>query len=103
MIGFVTVARVGDIAPGTGRQVTVQERWIGLFNVKGTFYALDNLCLHRGGPLSEGVVAGNVVTCPWHGWQFDLTNGVLVQDPSVGVTVHETRVIGDQVQVRLSE
>jgi NAD(P)H-dependent nitrite reductase small subunit len=103
MIGFVTVARVGDIAPGTGRQVTVQERWIGLFNVKGRFYALDNICLHRGGPLSEGVVAGNIVTCPWHGWQFDLTNGILVQDPSVGVTVHETRVMGDEVQVRLSE
>ena len=103
MFDFVTVARVGDFTPGTARQVTVHERWVGLFNVNGVYYAVDNLCLHRGGPLSGGAVAGCIVTCPWHGWQYNLTNGAMVQDPSVGVTRHETRVVGDEVQVRLSE
>lgn len=100
---FVTVARIGEIPSGTGRQVTVGERWVGLFNLAGQYHAIDNLCLHRGGPLSEGPIAGCVVTCPWHGWQYDLTTGVLVQDPVVGVTRHETRVVGDEVQVRLTD
>jgi len=103
MFDFVTVARVGEIAPGTARQVTVHERWVGLFNLHGVFYAVDNLCLHRGGPLSDGGIAGCIVTCPWHGWQFDVTTGSLVQDPRVGLTRHETRIVGDDVQVRLSE
>lgn len=103
MVDFVTVARVGDIAPGTGRQVTVNDRWIGLFNVGGTYYAIDNLCLHRGGPLSDGLVGGQIVTCPWHAWQYNVATGALVQDPGVGVTTHETRIVGDEVQVRLSE
>lgn len=103
MFEFVTVARVGDIAPGTGRQVTVNERWVGLFNLNGVYHAVDNLCLHRGGPLSDGMVAGCIVTCPWHGWQFNLASGALVQDPRVGVTKHETRIVGDDIQVRLTE
>jgi nitrite reductase (NADH) small subunit len=103
MADFVTVARVGDIAPGTGRQVTVDDRWIGLFNVAGVYYAIDNLCLHRGGPLSDGVIGGGVVTCPWHAWQYKLASGALVQDPGVGVTTHETRIVGDEIQVRLTE
>lgn len=103
MFEFVTVARVDEIPPGKARQVTVHERWVGLFNIDGTFHAVDNLCLHRGGPLADGVFRGCVVTCPWHGWQYDVCSGALVQDPSVGLTRHETRIVGDEVQVRLSE
>ena len=100
---FVTVARVGDIASGHGRQFTVNDRMIALFNLDGAFHAIDNICLHRGGPLAEGTVARGLVTCPWHGWQYDVTTGTMVQDPRVGVTKHETRVVGDEIQVRLVE
>ena len=100
---FVTVARVGELTSGRGIQVTVDGRWVGLFNVDGQYYAVDNLCLHRGGPLSDGPIAGCVVTCPWHGWQYDVTSGALVQEPRVGVTKHEARVVGDEVQVRLGD
>ena len=102
MIDFVTVGRVGDIPPGKGKQVTVNDRWVGLFNLNGEYHALDNVCLHRGGPLSDGAIAGCLVTCPWHGWQYDLASGTLVQDPTVAVTRHETRVVGDEIQVRLT-
>jgi nitrite reductase (NADH) small subunit len=98
---FVTVARVDELPPRSGRQVTVEGRWVALFNVDGSYHAIDAICLHRGGPLAEGSLSHCIVTCPWHGWQFDVTTGVLVQDPTVGVTLHETRVIGDDVQVRL--
>jgi nitrite reductase (NADH) small subunit len=103
MPGFVTVARDGEIAPGSAWQVTVDGRWIALFNVGGAYHAVDNLCLHRGGPLCEGTMSGNVVTCPWHGWQFDVTSGALMQDPTVGVSRHETRVVADEIQVKLSD
>jgi nitrite reductase/ring-hydroxylating ferredoxin subunit len=53
-------------------------------------------------PLADGPVAGCVVTCPWHGWQYDLTSGALMQDPAVCVTRHEARVVGDEIQVRLT-
>jgi len=103
MPAFVTVARASDIAPGSSRLVIVNGRMVGLFNVAGVFHAIDNVCLHRGGPLAEGGLGGHVVTCPWHGWQYDVTTGHLVQDPSVGVSKHETRIIGDDVQVRLTD
>jgi len=100
---FVTVARVDEIAPGAARQVTVEGRWVGLFNIDGVFHAVDNLCLHRGGPLCEGAIRGAVVTCPWHGWQFDVASGALMQDPTVGVSRHEIRIVGDEIQVRLTD
>ena len=103
MPSFVTVARVDEISSGEARQVTVDGRWVGLFNIDGVYHAVDNLCLHRGGPLCEGALRGAVVTCPWHGWQFDVTSGALMQDPTVGVSRHETRIVGDAIQVRLTD
>lgn len=100
---FVTVARVGEIPQGAGRQVIVGDRWVGLFNLDGLYHAIDNICLHRGGPLADGAIRGCIVTCPWHAWQYDVTTGTLVQDPVVGVTRHETRIVGDDVQVRLAD
>src|SRR5260370_580583 len=99
----VTVARVGDISSGHGCQVTVENRRVALFNLDGAFHAIDNICLHRGGPLAEGSVAAGVVTCPWHGWQYDIATGTMIQDPRVGVTRHETRVVGGEIQVRLAD
>jgi nitrite reductase/ring-hydroxylating ferredoxin subunit len=100
---FITVAHIGEIPSGQGRQVTVDGRWVALFNVGGAFHALDSLCLHRGGPLAEGPIANGMVTCPWHGWQYDIATGTMIQDPKVGVTRHEARVVGDEIQVRLAD
>jgi len=100
---FVSVARIGDIPPGRGRQVAVGARWIALFNLDGAFHAIDNICLHRGGPLADGPIAVGVVTCPWHGWQYDIATGTMIQDPRVGVTRHETRIVGDEIQIRLAD
>ena len=98
-----------EVKPGHSKKYTLKVKKaelveIALFNLDGTFYAISERCQHKGGPLSEGSIGtNNIVTCPWHGWQFDVTTGALVQDPHVGVTRHETRVIGDEVQVRLTE
>lgn len=78
----VKVAAVGDIAPGTGTVVEAVGKTVALFNLDGTFYALDNKCTHVGGPLGEGKVDGTVVTCPWHGSKFDITTGAVVGPPA---------------------
>lgn len=96
---FVTVVKTGEIPAGEGRVVDVRGRQVALFNVEGQFHAVDNTCVHRGGPLGEGELAGNVVTCPWHAWTYDVTSGECTFNPSVSVEKLEVRVEGDDVQV----
>jgi nitrite reductase/ring-hydroxylating ferredoxin subunit len=101
MATFVRAATVADVPPGTGRCVQVEGKEIALFNVGGTFHAIDNTCLHRGGPLAEGELDGTVVTCPWHGWQYDLTTGQNVMDDSERVARYDVKVEGDAVLIAL--
>ena len=84
--------------------VMVGGRHIALFRLDDGFFAIDNLCLHQAGPLCEGEIdARGVVTCPWHGWSYEIRTGTLVQDPRVGVSRHNTRVVDDHVQVQLTD
>ncbi len=99
MSEYVKVAQVSDLQPGTGKVVMVKDKAIALFNVDGTFYAIDNTCLHRGGPLGEGEMEGNVVTCPWHGWQYDVKTGVSETNPSVKAQTYQVKVDGSTVMV----
>ena len=99
---FVKVGRVADF-PSGGRMVVVDGRHVALFRVGDDFHALDNMCLHRGGPLCDGQISNGVVTCPWHGWSFVLSTGAMVQDPGTGVSRHDVRVDGDEVSVRLTD
>jgi nitrite reductase (NADH) small subunit len=98
---FVTVGRIADFTAGQGKMVVVNGRHVALFRLGDDFYALDNMCLHRGGPLCEGFIDNNVVTCPWHGWSYEIKTGTMVQDPRVGVSRHDVRIDGDRVAVRL--
>ena len=75
MAKMVKVAEVSDLEPGQGKVVEAEGQGIALYNVGGIFHAIHNTCLHRGGPLGEGQLDGTTVTCPWHGWQFDLRTG----------------------------
>ncbi|SFM27248.1 3-phenylpropionate/trans-cinnamate dioxygenase ferredoxin subunit [Paenibacillus sp. 1_12] len=86
-----------EIPPGARKIVQVESRSIGVFNVKGTYYAIRNNCPHQGAPLCQGRLTGlamhtmpgdynygregEIITCPWHGWEFDLTNGKSIYDP----------------------
>jgi len=71
----VRVAAVSEVPPGTAKEVMADDQVVALYNIDGTFYALDGVCPHAGGPLGEGTLRGTVVTCPWHGWQFDVKSG----------------------------
>jgi nitrite reductase (NADH) small subunit/3-phenylpropionate/trans-cinnamate dioxygenase ferredoxin subunit len=74
-IEYVTVAHASQLAPGQVIGVQAGERWYALANVDGKLYAIDNNCPHMGGPLSKGTLKGNVITCPWHAWQWEVTSG----------------------------
>ena len=67
MAQFIKVASTADLAPGEAKCVEVTGKKIALFNLEGSFYAIDDTCTHRGGPLSECEVSGEEVTCPRHG------------------------------------
>ncbi|MEE8177050.1 MAG: non-heme iron oxygenase ferredoxin subunit [Acidobacteriota bacterium] len=101
MTAFVKVATVTDVEPGKVKEITVNEKVIALCNVNGTFYALDNVCLHRGGPLGQGYVEGEKLECPWHGWQFVIKTGVSPVNPNAKVPTFEVKVEGRDVMVAL--
>jgi len=98
-MGFVRTVKVEELPPGTVRELYVEGKAVAVANVDGKFYAINNTCLHRGGPLGNGLLEGKVVTCPWHGWQFDVTNGKLVQNPAVGVDCYPLEVRGQDIFV----
>ena len=98
---FTRVADTADLKPGEGTVVEVAGKTLALFNVDGTFYALDNTCLHRGGPLGEGELEGAVVTCPWHGWRWDVTSGANTNNPAVKVACFPVKVEGSFVLVAI--
>ncbi|MCC7369560.1 MAG: Rieske (2Fe-2S) protein [Chloroflexi bacterium] len=91
------VCRVDELPPGQHRIISVRGRTIGVFNVNGEYHALLNRCPHRAAPLCQGVVTGlitspaqyqreltrdgEIVRCPWHGWEFDITDGRSVFNP----------------------
>ena len=101
MAKLTKLAETSDIPPGEGRVIEAEGKTLAVFNVDGTFYAIDNTCLHRGGPLGEGELAGTIVTCPWHAWQYDVRTGEAVFDPGVRVETYPVRVEGDDVLVEV--
>jgi nitrite reductase/ring-hydroxylating ferredoxin subunit len=97
---FTKAASITEIPPGKAKQVEVNGHKIALFHVGESFYAIDDTCTHRGGPLSEGAVEGTKVTCPWHGAQFDLTTGRHLTPPAPSdVNSYQVQVVGDEVQI----
>lgn len=101
MAEFVTIAKITDIASGSGKTILVNGKDIAVFNVNGSFYAIDGTCVHRGGPLGDGELQGKVVTCPWHRWTYDVTTGVSTLNPAAQVACYKTKIEAGEVQVFL--
>lgn len=111
------VARTADIAPGECRIVEVKRHSIGIFNVNGEFVAVLNICPHELAPVCRGLVSGTtlpsppgeyrwgrdgeILSCPWHGWEFDLLTGKALADPKVRVRRYPTEVREDTIFVVL--
>ena len=102
MAQFIKVASTADLAPGEAKCVEVGGKKIALFNLDGTFFAIDDTCTHRGGPLSEGEVWGEEVTCPWHGAVYNIKTGAVLGAPAPrGVASYPVRVQGGDVEVEV--
>ena len=101
MADFVKAIAAAELAPGQCKEVVVAGRAVALFNVDGVFYATTNTCLHRGGPLGQGFLEGNVVTCPWHGWTFDVSSGESTVNPSLKVESYQVKLGGMDVLVKV--
>ena len=98
-MAFLRAAKMEEVPAGTIREYAIEGKVIALANVSGKLFAINNVCLHRGGPLGEGELEGQKVTCPWHGWQYDVTTGKLVANPAVGVETFPVEVRGDDIFV----
>jgi nitrite reductase (NADH) small subunit len=101
MAEWFRVASVGEVSPGGGIERVAGGRVVALFRVDGRYYALDGVCPHAGGPLGEGRLSGNVVTCPWHGWQFDVTTGRHCLNDNITHAHFSVKVEGDDLYVEI--
>lgn len=103
MSDFIKVANTSDIPSGEGRVIEIDGRAIALFNVEGQFYAIDNTCGHRGGPLGAGFCDPRNLTvqCPWHGWVYSIATGVSTFSPTTRVQKFDVKVENDEVKVLL--
>jgi len=101
MSDFVTVAKVGEIAEGTGTAFAVNGRMVAVFNDGGTFFAIDDFCPHMGASLAGGYLEEGIVTCPWHAWRFCVQDGKWCDNPKVKVDNFEVRVHENEIQVRV--
>ncbi len=101
MSKFIKVAATSELAPGSSKKIELNGKEIALFNIEGTFHAIDDMCPHRGGSLSEGFIESGVVSCPWHGWQFQLANGECLTDPGICQMKYEVKVEGNDVLINV--
>ena len=99
MAVLTKVAKTSEIPVGSGKVVEVGGKTVAVFNCEGTFYAIDNTCKHRGGPLGDGSLSGTTVTCPWHGWEYNVTSGECTADRSITVQKFDVKVEGDDILI----
>ena len=99
MADAVRVAKVFEIPMGSAKVVVVLGHPVAVFHLEDAFYAVSNVCLHRGGPIGEGALDGPVVTCPLHGWEYDVRTGKNVANPLARLRTYAVRIEGDDVLV----
>lgn len=92
MADWVLAASLEDCPPGAAMETVVGDKIVALFNVDGDLYAIDGVCPHQGGPLGKGTLQGCIVSCAWHGWQFDVTNGQHQASATLHHPTYRTRV-----------
>src|SRR3981081_1482429 len=100
MSDFTTVAKIGSIPGHRGGPFAGGGKLIAVFFSAGKYFAIDDLCPHMGASLGAGEVYDGIVTCPWHAWRFKVSDGTWCDNPRIKIDSFETRVVGDEIQVR---
>src|SRR5215208_3811932 len=102
MAEFVRIGSVSELPPdGEAKEFECRGKTVCVARVNGEVTAMDNVCLHRGGPLGQGVVIGEKIVCPWHGWEFDAKTGLAGQSKDMAVAVYRVRIEGNNVLVEI--
>lgn len=101
-MAFQRAAGHDEIPPGQIREFDVSGKAVAIANVNGKLFAINSIYLHHGGPLGEGDLEGSLVSCPWHGWQYDVTTGKLTQQPDTGVECYPVELREGDIFVDLS-
>ena len=101
MSEFVRALALADLPPGQCAEVSVAGKAVALYNVGGTVYATSNTCIHRGGPLGQGMLDGTAVLCPWHAWSWDVTTGENTANPELKIPTYPVRVEDGDVLVQV--
>lgn len=83
------------------KEFSCGEKTICVANINGTLSAMENVCLHRGGPLGQGMIEGGKVVCPWHGWSWDTKSGEAAQNPAMKVAVYPLKIENGDVMVEV--
>lgn len=97
----IKVASLSEISPGNSKVVSVADKTVALFNVENSIFAIENTCPHRGGPLGEGMLEDSIITCPWHGWQFNVKDGSSPVIPGAKINTIKVILKGDDVYLDL--
>ena len=103
MANWIRIASLEQCPEGSVQQCVAKDRIVALANVAGEIYALDGICPHQGGPLGKGTLENCIVTCPWHGFQFDVTTGQNVASPSIMQPRLEVKIEQGEVYVDVDE
>lgn len=107
---YVRVCNINEVPPGTAKMVKFEDKPIAVFNLNGRFFATDDTCPHEGGPLSDGMIEGENVTCPWHGANFHIITGKTLEPPAgekmgppvdKGVTCYPVRIVGQDIEIEV--
>ncbi|MGB0598345.1 MAG: Rieske (2Fe-2S) protein [Rubripirellula sp.] len=98
---WTTVANCESVTAASPKEVVVGEHILAIFRHQNRLFAIDGMCAHQGGPIAEGEVAHGCVTCPWHGWQYELETGIQTVNRQPLQRTYEVRELNGEIQVRL--
>jgi nitrite reductase (NADH) small subunit len=99
---FTKIAAQSELPPADeAQEFPCGDKTICIANVNGVFTAMDNVCLHRGGPLGQGMIEGGKVVCPWHGWAWDVRTGAAEQDGSMKVAIYPLKIENGDVLIEI--
>lgn len=103
MSHWIRIASTNDCPPGASVELVAEGRVIALVHIDGQFHALDGVCPHQGGPLGQGQVSGCILTCPWHGWQFDVPSGQSQLSQTIRQRTYSVKVQHGDVYVEVGD
>ena len=101
MSQWFPISTISELSPGAAKECVVEGRIVALFQTSEGYFAVDGICAHAGGPVADGALDGCIVTCPWHGWQYDVMTGAHCLNEQIRLESFSVKVEGESILVEL--